>query len=311
MKILCITGWCRNGSTIIGNVLNEVPSFFHVGEIHFLWKNAAGQGANTFCGCGLHLTECELWSKVLAEGRPPGLSVEEHAAEVVARQRAYVRTRHTWRVLRHGLSIPGVQAHTDLMARTFRSVSELTGADVLVDTTKIPGEAALLPLMDGVEPYFVHLVRDPRAVAGSWSVDKEYCVAMPAHTSTAYWSGFNTASRALLRRHTERSMLLRYETFRADPERTISRLLRFVGADPADNPVHGREVRLHPNHTVSGNPDRFRSGTTLLREHDDQWKERLTVRARLATAALSWPQFHLYGYSHQDTWERRTSGSGT
>ena len=35
-----------------GNVLNEVPGFFHVGELHFLWKNAAGRGANNRCGCG-------------------------------------------------------------------------------------------------------------------------------------------------------------------------------------------------------------------------------------------------------------------
>ena len=44
LTILCITGWCRNGSTILGNVLNEVPGFFHVGEIHCLWKNSAGLG---------------------------------------------------------------------------------------------------------------------------------------------------------------------------------------------------------------------------------------------------------------------------
>ena len=42
LEVLCITGWCRNGSTILGNILNEAPGFFHVGELHFLWKNAAG-----------------------------------------------------------------------------------------------------------------------------------------------------------------------------------------------------------------------------------------------------------------------------
>ena len=311
MKILCITGWCRNGSTIIGNVLNEVPGIFHLGEIHFLWKNAAGRGANSSCGCGLHLTECELWSKVLAGGRPAGLSAAEHAAQVVARQRAHVRTRHTWRVLRNGLDGPGIRAHADLMTRTFQSVAELTGSAVLVDTNKIPGEAALLAHLDGIEPYFVHLVRDPRAVAGSWSVEKDYCYVMPAHTSTAYWNGFNTASRALLRRFPNRSMLLRYETFTADPEGTIARLLQLVGADPSGNPVHGREVDLHPNHTVTGNPDRFRSGTTHIRDRDDGWKEQLTGRARLAAVTLSWPQFHRYGYGYRGTWERNTDGPRT
>ena len=58
LTILCITGWCRNGSTIIGNVLNEVPGVFHVGELHFLWKNSVGRGANSSCGCGLNLAKC-------------------------------------------------------------------------------------------------------------------------------------------------------------------------------------------------------------------------------------------------------------
>src|SRR3954463_2630247 len=88
LTVLCITGWCRNGSTIMGNVLNEVPGFFHVGELHFLWKNAAGLGANNLCGCGRRLTHCPIWSRILPVGRPSGLSAEAHAAMVIARQRA-------------------------------------------------------------------------------------------------------------------------------------------------------------------------------------------------------------------------------
>ena len=54
LTVLCVTGWCRNGSTIIGNVLNEVPGFFHVGELHFLWKNATGRGSTTCAAAAWH-----------------------------------------------------------------------------------------------------------------------------------------------------------------------------------------------------------------------------------------------------------------
>jgi hypothetical protein len=306
LTVLCVTGWCRNGSTILGNVLNEVPGFFHVGELHFLWKNAAGWGANELCGCGRPLTRCDLWSQVLADGRPPDVTPEAHAAEVVRRQRACVRTRHTWRVLGRGLRGPDVRAHAELMTRTYRAVAERTGARVLVDTTKIPGEAALLPHLPGVRPYFVHLVRDPRAVAHSWSREKDYCYVMPAHTSTAYWQGFNLASEAITRRHRDRSLLLRYEDFVADPAGTVGGLLRLCGADPAANPVRGRTVELHPNHTVTGNPDRFRSGSTLIRDRDDAWRAELPVPARLAAAALSWPLFPRYGYRYRGTLRPQT-----
>ncbi|WP_329079189.1 MULTISPECIES: sulfotransferase [unclassified Streptosporangium] len=301
LRILCITGWCRNGSTIIGNILNEVPEFFHVGEMHFLWKNSAGRGANSSCGCGRPLTECHIWSRILLLDRPPGVSAEAHADAVIRRQLACVRTRHTWRVLGRGLHSAEIREHAALMTRTYHAVAALTGARVLVDTTKIPGEAALLPHLEGVTPYYVHLVRDPRAVAQSWSREKQYCYVMSSRKSTAYWHGFNVASRAILRRHPERSTFLRYEEFIADPAGTIDALLRFCGADPAANPVRGRTVELHTNHTVTGNPDRFNTGTTVIRNRDDSWRTGLPVPARLAATTLSWPLFRRYGYEYGGT----------
>ena len=302
LKILSITGWCRNGSTIVGNVLNEIPGFFHVGEIHFLWKNSVGQGANNSCGCRKPLTECEIWSPVLDAVRPEGVSAEEHYAIVRRRQLAYVRTRHTWRVLERGLRCDGIREHADLMALTYHTAAKIMNARVIVEINKIPGESALLPHLDGVQPYFVHLVRDPRAVAGSWSVWKQYAYTMSSSKSTVYWHGFNTASQAILRRYPERSMFLRYEDFIADPAGTVDELLNLCGVDPAVNPMGGgRTIELHTNHTVTGNPDRFETGPTLVRPRDDSWKTRLSAPAKLAAVTLSWPQFRRYGYRYAGT----------
>ncbi|MFF5205596.1 sulfotransferase [Streptosporangium sp. NPDC000396] len=301
LKILCITGWCRNGSTIIGNILNEIPGFFHVGELHFLWKNSAGRGVNSLCGCGEVLTGCPIWSKIIPLGMPEGVSLEDFADTVIRRQRACVRTRHTWRVLDRGLHCDDIREHADLMTRTYHAIAERTGSRVIVDTTKIPGEAALLPRLEGVTPYYVHLVRDPRAVAHSWREPKQYVYAMSSSMSTAYWHGFNLASQAITRRHPGRSLFLRYERFIADPAGTIDALLRFCDADPDANPVRDRTVELHTNHTVTGNPDRFRTGVTVIRDRDDSWKTGLSVSAKLAAATLSWPLFRRYGYGYDGT----------
>jgi hypothetical protein len=313
LTVLCITGWCRNGSTIIGNILNEIPGFFHAGELHFLWKNAAGLGANNRCGCGEALIDCPVWSEILwltARGAEPAA----HADEVIRRQRACVRTRHTWRVLRHGPRSRGldgrgldgrdIREHAALMTRTYRAIADRTSARVIVDTTKIPGEAALLPHLDGLDPYFVHLVRDPRAVARSWQQPKQYVYAMSPVKSTAYWHGFNRAARAITRRYPERSMFLRYEDFTADPAGTVSALLRLCGADSAANPVPGRTIELHVNHTVTGNPDRFRTGATVIRAAEDAWSG-LPVPAGLAAVTLSWPLFRQYGYRYTGTLRSR------
>lgn len=306
LKILCITGWCRNGSTIIGNILNEIPDFFHVGELHFLWRNAVGRGANSLCGCGKALTECHIWPQILELGRPAGMSLEDHADLVVRRQLSYVRTRHTWRVLNRGLHDTGIREHAALMTQTYHAVAGKLGARVIVDTTKIPGEAALLPYLEGVTPYFVHLVRDPRAVAQSWSHEKDYVYVMSSSKSTAYWHGFNTATQMIIRRHPERSLFLRYEDFIADPAATIGRLLLLCETDPAVNPMRGRTVDLHTNHTVTGNPDRFHSGSTLIRDRDDSWRAGLSASAKLAAVTLSWPQFRSYGYGYAGTFRSRS-----
>jgi hypothetical protein len=296
LQILCITGWCRNGSTIIGNILNEIPGFFHVGELHFLWKNAAGKGSNPWCGCGRTLTTCPVWSEILPLGRPAGVSAQEHADAVIRQQLACVRTRHTWRVLKHGLHCREIREHAALMTQVYHSVASLTGARVIVDTTKIPGEAALLPHLEGVTPYYVHLVRDPRATAHSWARPKQYIHTMPAWKSTAYWVGFDLASEAITRRYPERSLFLRYEDFISDPGATVEALLRLCGSDPAANPMQDRTFELRGNHSVTGNPDRFRTGPTVIDEHDDAWRSGLPARARLAATALSWPLRWRYGY---------------
>lgn len=299
LTVLCITGWCRNGSTIMGNVLNEVPGLFHVGELHFLWKNSAGRGVNSLCGCGAVLTECPIWSDILPVGRPAGMSPADHADIVIARQRGYARTRHTWRIMRNGIDTEGLRQHAELMSQTYRAIAQRTGARVIVDTTKIPGEAALLPRLDGIRPVFVHLVRDPVAVANSWRSPKDYVYTMSASKSTAYWRGFNIASRAILRHYPAQSTLVRYEDFIADPAGVIAELLRRCDVDPAGNPVTGQTVQLHTNHTVTGNPDRFRTGATVIRPTDDSWKSGLPRKARLAAMLLSWPMSWRYGYRHR------------
>ena len=221
---------------------------------------------------------------VLATSLPAGTSPGDFAAEVARRQRTSVRTRHTWRRLRRGAGDADAFAHARLMSRTYAEIAARSGARVIVDTSKIPGEAALLPFLDGVAPYFVHLVRDPRAVAESWREPKQYVYAMSASKSTWYWYGFNLATRAITRRYQDRSLFLRHEDFIADPAGTIDRLLALVGAGQAANPVRGRVVELHPNHTVTGNPDRFLTGPTVLRDADDRWMTSLSRRARLAAA---------------------------
>jgi sulfotransferase family protein len=300
VTVLCVTGWCRNGSTIMGNILNELAGVTHVGELHFLWKNSIGAGANSRCGCGQPLTGCPQWSAVLADIKPAEVPLERFAAQVIARQRRCVRTRHTWRVLRTGLADADLRAHAELMARAYQAIAVRTGASIIVDSSKMPGEAALLPQVAGIRPVFAHLVREPHAVAESWRAPKEYIYPLSATKSTSYWTGFNLASEAISRRYPQSSARVRYEEFLSDPSAVIDQLIRLCGADAAANPVTGRLVSLGRNHTVTGNPDRFRAGLTELRPTDDRWVTELPARSKLAVTTIAWPLLGRYGYGRSD-----------
>jgi len=86
-------------------------------------------------------------------------------------QRKSVRTHHTPKLLRQNpesnLTPPGLARYAEMTAALYRRVADVTGAGVIIDSSKRPSDGALLRLLPGIDTYIVHLVRDPRAVAYS------------------------------------------------------------------------------------------------------------------------------------------------
>ena len=54
--VLYIAGWGRSGSTIMGNILGQLPGFAHVGELSNVWSR--GVIEDSLCGCGARFSEC-------------------------------------------------------------------------------------------------------------------------------------------------------------------------------------------------------------------------------------------------------------
>ncbi|MBA3290874.1 MAG: sulfotransferase [Actinobacteria bacterium] len=190
-----------------------------------------------------------------------------------------------------------------VLGATYRALFEETGARVIIDSSKRPSHAALFHLIPGVTAYFVHLVRDPRAVSYSRTrlksddVDKRVMRTDGPLRSAIKWFQRNSEAEAVNRRHpADRSIVIRYEDFVADPARIVKSLTTLVGEDPASLPLEGaRTVKLGVNHTAAGNPSRFRQGSITLRE-DDEWTRRQSVGDRWITTAVSLRLLKRYGY---------------
>jgi hypothetical protein len=299
VPVLYVTGWCRSGSTLLGNLLGEVAGVVHVGELHYLWRNGVlGTGTNTQCGCGDPVAGCVLWRDVLARvaGGTPGTV----AAEVLRRQRALLRTRHTTARLAEATGrrppAPGVTATVDRMVDVYRAIRDNTAARLVIDSGKFPAEAAALVGRSDIDLRVLHLVRDPRAAAHSWRRPKAYIPSMGVPRSTAYWTAFNAASdrigRVLPNGGYRR---LRYEDFTARPHESVAALLAWCGL--AAEPPVGRDgtATLGVNHTVTGNPDRLNRGPVRVRA-DDAWRSALPTRHLAMATLLAAPLLRRYGY---------------
>lgn len=291
-RVLFVMGHGWSGSTILGNTLGEIDGFFHAGELRRLWGEALPSGEP--CGCGKPFRGCPVWSPVIEQTLA---SVPGGDAETIARwHRQAVRVRNAPRLLRmrpgHLDSVRGLRDYGEVLSRLYANIADVTAARVVVDTSKRAGDAALLLLLPSVEPSFVHLVRDPRAVAYSW---RKRGGRGPAATSRD-WVAYNLLDEAVRRKARGRALLVRYEDLVANPRQTLRRITAAVDERHVELPLVGeRTVRLGPNHTVEGNPVRFATGDVELRE-DDAWRRELPAAARASITALTAPLLLRYGY---------------
>ena len=300
-KIAFILGWGRSGSTVLGNVLGELPGFFCVGEIHWLWQRALVQR----CACGRLVPECPVWSRVLASvGYPDRID----PAEVWGWQREELRVFHALRLLRMGprdvSERPALGNYARVLGDVYRAVAETTGERVIVDTSKLPSAAALLELMPDLDVYYVHLVRDPRAVAYSWqkkekkrSVDwDEDALRYGAAASTSRWSSYNLLADWIHRKAPGRFVTLRYEDFVAHPRAAVGVICRLMDEPSEPGPfVDDRTFVLGENHAVVGNQSRFKHGEVRL-SMDDAWVAGSRGGSVALSTALSLPLLHRYRY---------------
>ena len=200
LKVLYICGSGRSGSTIVGDVLGELDGFFHAGQLRTLWgRSWVGEH---LCGCGLPALECAFWSSVFDRALAGGPGPQLDPMEFDRLREQAVRFRYLPRMLRrsrrHEPLLEPLRTYADAAERLYLAIAEASGARIVVDSSKRPADAALLRSLPNVEPFFLQLVRDPRAVAYSWQRHKpspgsrsEEMRRLSPWTSTKYWDLVN------------------------------------------------------------------------------------------------------------------------
>ncbi|WP_059009408.1 sulfotransferase [Streptomyces specialis] len=305
VRVLYIGGVGRSGSTVLSRALGELPGFFHVGELVFLWSRGATR--NELCGCGARFLDCPFWSDV--GKRAFGGWEAAEPARVTALQHAVDRTRYLPRLLTPD---PGRDFRlrlgelTALLGRLYTAIQEVSGCAVVVDSSKHVSYAATLRRVPSVDLRLLHVTRDSRGVAHSWAkkvkrpevVDQDaYMANIPVPRLAARWSAFNGLFDVLRLVH-RNALGLRYERFVADPAAALTRVAALAGRElkPGDlDFVQEAGLRLSAEHSVSGNPMRFTNGPVPLRV-DDAWRSAMPPGDRAVVTALTAPGMLRYGY---------------
>jgi len=308
VTVMYIGGHGRSGSTVLAQTLGQIPGFVNAGELWQVWYR--GIRENERCGCGQLFYSCEFWRAIGDEAFGgwdnvdvdkmlafrPFLKRPRYIPYYALAAKANVRTRRMNTLL---------EECGPILERLYRAIQTVSGARVVVDSSKFVSYAVLLSLLSFADLRVVHLIRDSRAVAYSWGRTKESPAVVggrlmprlsPAQASRV-WSVQN-GSYSLLSSFVCLSRL-RYEDFVNDPTLYLAELLIRVGFDDESRSVrdvlHGREVSLSVDHTVSGNPGRFRTGSIEL-QPDEEWKVKMRSADKHVVTALTAPLLLKYGY---------------
>ncbi len=284
IRVLFIGGCARSGSTLVDRLFGQQDGFISLGEVRHIWRR--GYQENQLCGCGVPFGDCTFWRSVTERafsGQPTcdfGL--------MLRLQRQVAFTRHFPQLLFPSLRTrryrEAFNMYTEALWHLYSAIQEVSGESILVDSSKAASHAWALSHAPGVELHVLHVVRDPRAVAYSKQRKRPkpdvpekttYLPRRGAVNSTRRWivSNLLTSSLAAV---AASYTVLRYEDLATNPEATLRAVLGQAGLGSLRAGTFGEDnqVMLRVDHTVSGNPMRFKSGELIIRR-DEEWQQSL------------------------------------
>lgn len=268
--VVFIASLGHSGSTLLDLMLNAHPEVASVGELKQLTRYARFQrdrGRTPRCSCGApSLGKCPFWTKVDActkdhGGRHLGeLNVEDYAnTETFQRDNALL----------------------------FRAICEVTGKDVIVDSSKQIERLALLLDNPDLDVFPIFLVRDPKGqICSSLRKNgKQHKLGKGRNSLFRLIGNYSWTNRRIygVLRHRPHAVV-HYEQLAKDPERTLSALMPTFGL--AFDPRQLKWVEQE-RHNISGNRMRFAASSRI--RLDERWRKSLSFTQRLVIMAGTLP----------------------
>lgn len=290
----------HSGSTLLAMLLGSHPEVCTVGELK---ATGIGDPEHYRCSCGAPIRQCPFWIDVSRRMAVRGYRFDVAAAgtSIDAVSSSYAKSllrplhrgplAELARDVALGLS-PAWRRHLRrnhvLNAALIRTLSDKTGARVIVDSSKIGIRLKYLLRNPELDVRVIRLVRDGRAVALTYTDPAEYADArsptlrgggngasreaerIPMTQAAREWRRSNEEADALTARLSPASHItVTYEDLCRAPSDVLRRVFTFLGV--TDRGIDD-DWRARDYHVV-GNGMRF-DGASAIRL-DDRWKSAL------------------------------------
>lgn len=257
MRVIYIAGTSHSGSTLLDLMLNAHPEIFSAGELLKLNRQLQVKNARkeTYapCACGAaSLWQCAFWSRV-----------DAHTRQVSGKSLVDLDM----------LDQSELDAARAPNAVVFKSISEVSGKNFVVDSSKLPKRLSYLLRLKELDVYPVHLIRDPKGQIHS--VRRKHGGLL----KHIFRYQLIHAQIGRMLKSVPHSVV-RYEDLVRDPETALRSVLEPLGLEFDPRQLSWAEAAKHE---VAGNHMRFDTSSKLIL--DETWKGSLSSAQKLAIDA--------------------------
>jgi len=294
LKLVYIVGTGRSGSTLLTTALGQISEIFSAGEMEYISDLDIH---SQLCGCGKQFLDCEFWSTINFEGKKGLQNLPLKKFEQLRNRFEKLGNIPRFLVDGHSSFYDDLVVYEDLLEKLLFSIAKRASVNIIVDSSKVLPRLFILNRLKNVEIVVIHLIRDPRAVAYSWT--KHY-IRPEVVTRIEFMHRYNpirTAIRWLYKnfllnissKRFDNYFRLFYEDFVASPKKALNSVLLFLERTDIDIGFIAGDVLLKQkiNHTLSGNPLRFDPGNIIIMK-DNKWRREMKFLNKFSVSLVTW-----------------------
>jgi hypothetical protein len=287
--LIYIMGDGRSGSTVLATLLGNHPQVTSVGELS-KWPGFEGRPKQGDDKEGL----VQFWSDVLTAYQ--NQHTDTSFSQLVDVQNQFEDYGRLPSVLLGRTPRWAREIYHNHTIKLVRAITEVTGDNVLVDSSKRMGRAHMLTRNPYVDAKVIHIVRDPRgALWSQMKRDVEQKHKKPLQALGHYWLKNFSCHLVSWFSRDKQVMRVRYEDLSLRSKDVLTRLEAFLGMplEPLQEQV-AADRPLVVEHLLDGN--RLRRQRELRLRIDEAWRSGLSGFWKATALLLTWPFSAVYGY---------------